>query len=152
MSSHVLLSLAALAALVPAAVRAQWGMQRQDAIFWLLIGAALAGLVARAATALAPAWHTSLSGALWITTAASLAIFIVVAAVARDAWRLAPLLFRRRDRNRSLLSRIAAPFLLRPSAYQRVHAPHRFGEACGIIRRQILQLFEEACYRASNFR
>jgi ABC-type uncharacterized transport system permease subunit len=92
MSSHVLLSLAALAALVPAAVRAQWGMQRQDAIFWLLIGAALAGLVARAATALAPAWHTSLSGALWITTAASLAIFIVVAAVARDAWRLAPLL------------------------------------------------------------
>ena len=50
------------------------------------------GPVLRAFVALAPEWHTSLSGALWVTMAASIAAFAVLSAVTREAWRLTPIL------------------------------------------------------------
>ncbi len=93
MANHLLLSLAALAALVPAAVVTARGTARRDGRFWLLLAVAFAGALARATTALAPAWNTSLSGALWITIAASVALFILLCALTADAWRLTPLLF-----------------------------------------------------------
>ncbi|MFI4986175.1 MAG: inner membrane protein YpjD [Alphaproteobacteria bacterium] len=93
MPTHLLLSLSVLAALVPAVVVTSRGTARRDALFWLLLAVAFAGALARAVTALAPAWNTSLSGALWITIAASVGLFMLLAALARDAWRLTPLLF-----------------------------------------------------------
>ena len=92
MASDLLLSIAAIASLVPATLVALQPAARRDGRFWLLLAVACAGPLARAVSALAPAWHTSLSGALWITIAASAALFILVAALAREAWRLAPIL------------------------------------------------------------
>jgi ABC-type uncharacterized transport system permease subunit len=92
MPINLLLSLSAVAALVPASLATLKGRVGRDPIFWSLLAVALAGPVMRAFVALGPAWHTSLSGALWLTMAASIAIFMAVAAVTRDSWRLTPLL------------------------------------------------------------
>jgi ABC-type uncharacterized transport system permease subunit len=92
MPTDLLISLSALAALVPAAVITLRGGARRDGLYWLLLAVALAGPLLRAFVALAPAWHTSLSGALWITVTASMVLFMLLAAATRDAWRLTPLL------------------------------------------------------------
>ncbi len=92
MAMPLLLSLSALAALVPAVLVTLRSTARRDGLWWLLLAVALAGALARAVIALTPQWHTSLSGALWVTIAASLALFMLVAALVRDAWRLTPLL------------------------------------------------------------
>jgi len=92
MPTNLLLSLSAVGALVPASLATLKGRAERDLLYWSLLAVALAGPVARATVALAPAWHTSLSGALWLTMAASIAIFMGIAAVTRDSWRLTPLL------------------------------------------------------------
>jgi ABC-type uncharacterized transport system permease subunit len=92
MPTNLLLSLSALAALVPASLAALRGRAGRDLVYWSLLAVALAGALLRAFVTLAPSWTTSLSGALWATMAASLAFFMVLAAATRDSWRLAPLL------------------------------------------------------------
>src|SRR5271169_418064 len=92
MQIELLLSLSTLAALVPVALVTLRPGARRDAAFWSLLSVALVGSVLRAQLALAPEWHTSLSGALWITMATSIALFAVLAVSTRDAWRLTPLL------------------------------------------------------------
>ncbi|HEY6335241.1 MAG TPA: cytochrome c biogenesis protein CcsA [Alphaproteobacteria bacterium] len=92
MQIELLLSLSTLAALVPVALVTLRPGARRDAAFWSLLAVALVGSVLRAQLALAPEWHTSLSGALWITMATSIALFVVLAVSTRDAWRLTPLL------------------------------------------------------------
>lgn len=92
MPTNLLLSLSALAALVPATVATFRGSGRRDGLFWLLLAVALAGPVLRAFIALVPAWHTSFSGALWITIAVSIVLFMALSAGTRDTWRLTPLL------------------------------------------------------------
>ncbi len=92
MPTNLLLSLSAVAALVPASLATLKGRAGRDLVYWSLLAVALAGPVVRAIAALAPAWHTSLSGALWLTMAASIAIFAGLAAMTRDSWRLTPLL------------------------------------------------------------
>ncbi|HUC61814.1 MAG TPA: cytochrome c biogenesis protein CcsA [Alphaproteobacteria bacterium] len=87
-----MLSLATLASLVPAALASARANARRDGVFWLLLGVALAGPVVRAYVALEPAWHTSLSGAVWISIATSLALFFLLALATREAWRLTALL------------------------------------------------------------
>ncbi|HMA16522.1 MAG TPA: cytochrome c biogenesis protein CcsA, partial [Kiloniellaceae bacterium] len=89
----LVLSLSALAALLPATLlpflrRAA----RADALFWLLLGAALAGAAALSASYLATQWQTGLSVALWLAVTVSLAIFGAVVLWNREAARLAPLL------------------------------------------------------------
>ncbi|MGE5767348.1 MAG: inner membrane protein YpjD [Bacteroidota bacterium] len=89
----LVLSLSALAALLPATLlpflrRAA----RADALFWLLLGAALAGAAALSASYLAAQWQTGLSVALWLAVTVSLAIFGAVVLWNREAARLAPLL------------------------------------------------------------
>ena len=86
------LSLAALAALVPVVVVTLRSSARRDALYWLLLAVALSAALARASTALTPQWHTGLADALWLTIAASLALFMLLAALMRDAWRLTALL------------------------------------------------------------
>lgn len=92
MQTQSLLSLTALAALVPASVATLRAGAKRDAIYWALIGVALAGPLVRVLVEIAPAWRTGFSGALWVTLVASIAIFIVLAATAREMWRLTPIL------------------------------------------------------------
>ena len=93
MPSATLYALSALAALVPATVRA-WRRRdgAPDAIFWLLLAVAVAGPLAWAWIQFAGGWRTGLSPALWSTIVASLLVFAVVVVALREAWRLAPLL------------------------------------------------------------
>lgn len=95
MATSTLLSMAALAALLPAAiapmVRVGAGGGR-DSLFWPLIGVALAGPLLWVVVELGPSWRTGLAPALWFSIAVSLLLFALVAATHRAAWRLAPLL------------------------------------------------------------
>lgn len=91
--TSLVLSLSALAALVPATLLPFLRQAaRADAVFWLLLGAALAGASALSAVSLAAEWQTGLPTALWLAVAVSLAIFGLVVMRAREAARLTPLL------------------------------------------------------------
>lgn len=97
MSHTLLLSLIALAALVPAGVApvVRGGAPvatARDGIYWALIGVAFAGPALWLAVQLGAAWRTGLAPALWLSIAVSLLLFAVVAALSRPAWRLTPLL------------------------------------------------------------
>lgn len=84
-----------MAALVPAAlapvVRAETGGARSS-LFWPLMGVAMAGPLLWVVVELGPSWRTGLAAALWLSVVMSLLLFVVVAALHRVAWRLAPLL------------------------------------------------------------
>ena len=88
-----MLSLAALLSLVPASVLPfRRGGGERGLLFWLLLGAAVAGPAALILVRSTEAWSTGLSMALWISIATSIAVFAGLALIAREAWRLAPLL------------------------------------------------------------
>jgi ABC-type uncharacterized transport system permease subunit len=92
MPVSLLLSLAALAALVPAALLPFRHDGGRDAAFWMTLGVAFLGPVSWIYVAFAPGWRTGLSATLWINISVSLAVFAVLAATTRQTWRLAPLL------------------------------------------------------------
>lgn len=96
MTNSLLLSVIALASLVPAAVapamRGGAVAGSRDATYWALMGVAVAGPALWIATQLGDAWRTGLAPALWLSIAVSLVLFAVVSALSRSAWRLAPLL------------------------------------------------------------
>jgi ABC-type uncharacterized transport system permease subunit len=92
MATNLLLSLAAIVALLPATLATAVKRIEPGLVYWSLLAVALAGPLLRAFTALTPAWNTGLSGALWLTMVASFALFALIAALSRDAWRLTPLL------------------------------------------------------------
>ncbi|GAB4231802.1 MAG: cytochrome c biogenesis protein CcsA [Kiloniellaceae bacterium] len=89
----MVLSLSALAALLPATllpfVR---HAARADTLFWLLLGAALAGTSALSIVSLSAQWQTGLPAALWLAVAVALGMFGLLVILNRDAARLAPLL------------------------------------------------------------
>ncbi len=82
----------ALAALMPAALIHLRRAERPDGVYWAVLGAALAGTGSGAYTLLSGNWHTGLTATLWVSIAASLAVFIVVSLLSSHAWRLTPLL------------------------------------------------------------
>jgi ABC-type uncharacterized transport system permease subunit len=84
-------SLAAVAALVPAAVIG-WRGREPGGLYWVGIALAVIGPGAWALAQIEDAWHAGLSVALWVTVAASMALFAALAAAAREAWRLSVLL------------------------------------------------------------
>jgi len=93
MVDPLVLSLSALAALLPAALvpyRRAGG--RPDVLFWATAAVAVAGPAVASFSRLHGAWQTGFSAALWTSVAATMAIFVVIAIVLREAWRLAPLL------------------------------------------------------------
>lgn len=96
MSTSFLLSVAALASLVPAALapmlRGGATAAGRDTRFWLLIGVAIAGPALWVVVQLGDAWRTGVAAALWLSIAVSLVLFALVAATHAAAWRLAPLL------------------------------------------------------------
>jgi ABC-type uncharacterized transport system permease subunit len=97
MSQSFLLSLVALVALIPAALVpvARGGgavAETRDALYWPLLGVAIAGPVLWVAVQLGGAWRTGLAPALWLSIMVSLILFAIVAAASKVAWRLTPLL------------------------------------------------------------
>lgn len=93
MTNTLLISLAAVLALVPAAVLPFRRMEaRRDGLFWALLAVAFLGPASYAATQFAGQWHSGLSATLWVSITASVALFAVVSAVTREGWRLAPLM------------------------------------------------------------
>lgn len=93
MIDSMILSLAALAALLPAALLPyRRDNQRPDQLFWTTAAVAIAGPVVASVSQLQGSWQTGFSTNLWISVAATMTIFVVAAVLLRHAWRLAPLL------------------------------------------------------------
>ena len=92
MHASIAFSLAAVVALLPAAVIGWFGRAR-NGIWWAAMALAVTGTGAWALAQIEDAWHAGLSVALWVTIAASTALFAALAAASREAWRLTPLLF-----------------------------------------------------------
>lgn len=88
----LIFNVTALAALIPAALIHLRRSERPDGVYWTVLGAALAGSGSWAFILLAGNWHTGLSTTLWVSIAASLAVFIVISLMSSHAWRLTPLL------------------------------------------------------------
>jgi len=92
MENSLLFSLSALIALVPAALVVYRRGAARDTLFWAVLAVAVAGPLAWSAAQLSGTWRTGLSSTLWITVAASMVLYAVMALLTRDIWRLAPLL------------------------------------------------------------
>ncbi|MEQ8357278.1 MAG: cytochrome c biogenesis protein CcsA [Kiloniellaceae bacterium] len=91
--NSMVLSLSALAALLPATLLPfMRHAARADALFWLLLGAALAGSAALSIVSLGAQWQTGLSATLWLAVAVALGLFGLLVMLVREAARLAPLL------------------------------------------------------------
>jgi ABC-type uncharacterized transport system permease subunit len=92
MTSSLAYSVGALIALLPAAaVRFRAG-DRRDGLFWAGVVLALFGPLLWAASQVEGGWRTSFAVSLWVTIAATMLIFVALAALSREAWRLTPLL------------------------------------------------------------
>ncbi len=92
MPENVILSLSAIIALVPSSLLALRRDHRPDTVFWLVLMVAVAGPLILVLVTMAGSWRTDLSTALWVTIAATMAIFAVIAVLAHETWRLAPLI------------------------------------------------------------
>ncbi|MEE8506431.1 MAG: cytochrome c biogenesis protein CcsA [Kiloniellales bacterium] len=93
MANALLLNLSALIALVPASILShRRTAERPDLVFWAVLLVALAGPAAVTLVLLGGAWQTGLSAALWVSITVSMALFVLLALVSREAWRLTPLL------------------------------------------------------------
>jgi ABC-type uncharacterized transport system permease subunit len=92
MSNDLLFSLSTLLSLVPASVVGMRRDGRRDGLYWAVLAVAVAGPAAWAVAQTAGTWKTGFSTTLWVTVAASLAVFALLAAVTRQAWRLTPLM------------------------------------------------------------
>ena len=98
MESSLLFNAAALASLAPAGLlHLRHGGRphqsgRPDGVFWAALAVALAGSTAWAASLLGADWRTGFSITLWVSIAASLALFMGLSAITRNGWRLTPLL------------------------------------------------------------
>lgn len=92
METSLALSLAALAALIPATVLPYRHLPSRNSAFWLFLGVAVAGPLLWIWVSFSPGWQTGLASALWVTVAASLLLFAILSATVREVWRLAPLL------------------------------------------------------------
>ncbi len=98
MPVSLLYGLLALAALVPVALvpfRPAGGRganPRRGGLFWVLLLVALAGPTAWALAQISGGWHPGFANALWVTIAASMAVFVLVVVFVGESWRLTPLL------------------------------------------------------------
>lgn len=92
MSTPMILNAAALLSLVAAALVPLRGGARRDVPFWSMVLSAVAGASAFSVALVSGAWQTDLGTALWVSVAATTAIFALMAAVTPSSWRLAPLL------------------------------------------------------------
>ena len=89
---NLVLDLLPLFTPVPASLQVLRREPRRDALFWAAILVAAVGPVARVAVHIAGPWQTDFAASLWATLAVSALLYAGVAAIAAQAWRLAPLL------------------------------------------------------------
>jgi ABC-type uncharacterized transport system permease subunit len=89
---NLLFGLSALAAMLPATVLGLRHGQARGTVFWAVSAVAVAGPAAYAVAQLGQGTLPSLSTALWLSVAASLVLFLILAVVAQAARQLAPLL------------------------------------------------------------
>lgn len=92
MGDSFVVSIAAVVALLPAAILALRKERAPDGLFWLLLAVAVAGPLVQTVTLFSAGWQTGFAAAVWITVAASVAIFATIAAATRKAWPLASIL------------------------------------------------------------
>ncbi len=92
MTNPVLLNAFALAALIPAALVPLRGGARRDAPFWAVVAAAVVATVGFSLALVSGAWQTDLGTALWVSVAATTALFAALSATTQSSWRLGPLL------------------------------------------------------------
>lgn len=90
--SSLVLTIIALVALLPAALVALRAGDGRSARFRLCLALAAAGPALAAFSLMGAQWQTSLSVALWVSIAATAALFAVLAHATAQGWRLAPLL------------------------------------------------------------
>jgi ABC-type uncharacterized transport system permease subunit len=86
------LSLIALTTIFPAVAQAFRGAASRDAVFWGAMMLGVAGPLVWVTVQNAPAWQTGLSATLWVTIAATMTLYTIVAIAFRQAWRLSPLI------------------------------------------------------------
>jgi len=87
-----LLTVGAVLALLPASFLVFRKPVLPDAVFWSTLMLAVAGPTAVSVDMLSDGWRSDLVASLWITIAASLVLYAVIAVLAKEAWRLAPLI------------------------------------------------------------
>ena len=90
--SSIALNIFALVALLPAALVPLRVGAGKDFPFWGFAALAVVGPTVWVMWLMSEAWQTSLSAALWVSIAASTALFAALAAATVQSWRLAPLL------------------------------------------------------------
>jgi ABC-type uncharacterized transport system permease subunit len=87
------LDLVALAALVPASAICWRRSDAADGLFYAVLALGFAGPAALVAARLGGgAWNTGFAMSLWVSIAATMALFLALAVLTRHAWRLTPLL------------------------------------------------------------
>ncbi len=92
MSASLMLSLSALATLLPAAVLPlRWPDQR-NGLFWIVVAIGVAGSLIFSYALTGGVWHTGFAVTLWFTIATAMTLFALLAFVLRDCWRLGALL------------------------------------------------------------
>lgn len=92
MSTSLALSLLALTALLPATLVRWRHRDRPDALFYAVLILAAIGPLLWSAAQLGGVWRTGFAMSLWVTIAATMVLFLGVAATTRQGWRLTPLL------------------------------------------------------------
>lgn len=91
--TDLLIGIAAILAMLPAAILpVRQSEARPSAIFALLLAVAVLGPLVNVAIEYGNGWHSGFSATLWVTVAASMLLFAILAMTIRDAWRLAPLM------------------------------------------------------------
>jgi len=92
MADNPLFPLTAIIALLPASLLSLRRDYQRDVAFWAVLAVAGAGPLAWVLVHMAGAWRADFSTSLWITVAATMVLFMVVAALTDHGWRLTPLL------------------------------------------------------------
>ena len=88
----MVLSLGAVLALLPAAAVAFRRRSGPDALFYALTALGLLGPALWVVAQAGGEWRTGFAMSLWVTIAATLALFLALAPATRHAWQLSPLL------------------------------------------------------------
>jgi ABC-type uncharacterized transport system permease subunit len=92
MTSSLVFNVAAVLALLPAAALAFRRRGKPDALLYAMLALGALGPGLWVVTQAEGPWHTGFAMSLWLTIAATMALFLVLALATRHAWQLAPLL------------------------------------------------------------
>ncbi len=92
MAASLVLNVFAVLALLPAALVPLRPGAGMDGRFWAVTTLAAVAAAGWAWELLAHGWHTDFGTLLWVIVAASAALYVPLAALSRQAWRLEPLL------------------------------------------------------------